>query len=129
MTYDDEYEDMKEDKIRSDMDHDRRSGSVTRRGVYFHYYDGELDDVEIVDPDELLAAYQARWLEELSEDADPVLERILAHCWLIQHKAEFEAENAKRKDDGLMPRIPLIEAVHLCADGAAFLEDLIDPFA
>ena len=132
MTYDDElreYEDMKEDKIRSYMDHDRRSGAATRCGVSFHYYDGELETVEVEDPDELLAAYQAKWLEELSDDADPILERILAHCWLIQHKAAFEKENAKRKDDGLLPRIPLIEAIHLCADCEAFLEDLIEPLA
>ena len=120
-----ERDEMREDKIRAYMEDDARTRIEEGHGVRFAYYDGELESAEIEDPGELLAHFEVEWLEKLVEEDDEEIEMILAYCWLERKKKRVAELHKKLKEQGVMPRLPRIEAICLSADCDQFLEDLI----
>ena len=125
----DDHDELREDKISSYMEDDARTRVGEKCGVRFVYYDGDLENADIEDPDALLGHFEQEWLEKLAEEDDEEIEMILAYCWLERKKARVAELHKKLTEQGVMPRIPRIESICLSADCGEFLEDLIDPFA
>ena len=128
MTCDDRDE-MRADKIRSYMEDDARTRVSEKCGVRFVYWDGDLESAEIEDPGELLVHFEVEWLEKLAEEDDEEIEMILAYCWLERKKSRVAELHKKLTEQGVMPRLPRIEAICLSAECDQYLEELIEPFA
>ena len=121
----DDLDEMREDKIQQYMDDDRRTRVEEEHGCRFQFYDGELEDVDIEDPEELLAHHECEWLERLRDADDEEIEMILAYCWLERKKARVAELHKKLKAEGVTPREPKPELIELDASCEEYLQDLI----
>ena len=125
MTCDDDREEMRNDKIRAYMEDDARTRVEENHGVRFEYYDGYLEEVDIVDIDNFLGWHESELLEKLQDDEDEDIEMILAYCWLERKKARLAELDKKTKEEGGTPRLVKIESIVIERSHGEFLEELI----